>query len=288
MHCPVLLNEFLSFFAERPIKRFVDGTLGAGGHAKALLDSHREIELFIGIDQDPLSLKLAETTLESHREKVKLIAGNFRHLSRLVQEPVDGIFLDIGVSSMQLDIAEKGFSFTKDGPLDMRMDPDLPLTASKIINTFSEKELADIFWLYGEERRSRRAAKAIVEARRKKKILTTFELCEVLKPVLTWGGRDRRHIHPMTLVFQALRIKVNEELEALNEVITAATALLNPGGRLGIITFHSLEDRIVKERFREKNAGITVLTKKPIMPTKEEIAKNSRSRSAKMRFLEKQ
>lgn len=287
MHEPVLLQEFLSFFNNRHIKTFLDGTIGAGGHSKALLEAHSEIELLIGIDQDPLSLSIAEKNLQAHKSRIKLIDGNFRNMKSLVDITFDGIFLDIGVSSMQLDLAEKGFSFMKEGPLDMRMDPDNHLTAALIVNTYSEKKLADLFWQYGEERRSRRAAKAIVEARKKKKIKTTFDLCAILKPVLTWSGRDRKHIHPYTLVFQALRIEVNDELNAIKEACLSGASLLNPRGRFGVISFQSLEDRIVKESFRQLE-DVLILTKKPIVPTKEEEDKNPRSRSAKMRFIERE
>lgn len=285
MHESVMLKEFLSFFHNRQVKFFLDGTIGAGGHSKALLEAHPEIELLIGIDQDPLSLSIAEKNLQEHKSRIRLVHGNFRKMKSLVDTTFDGIFLDIGVSSMQLDIAEKGFSFMKDGPLDMRMDPDNDLTAAKIINTYTEKRLADIFFEYGEERRSRRAAKAICEARKKKKIKTTLELAEVLKPVLTWGGRDRKHIHPLTLVFQALRIEVNDELNAIKDACFRAAELLKPQGRFGVISFQSLEDRIVKESFRQLD-NVTILTKKPLVPTKEEEAQNPRSRSAKMRFIE--
>ena len=190
---------------------------------------------------------------------------------------------------MQLDEGERGFSFNKEGPLDMRMDPDLKLNAAFIVNTFSEKELATLFWEYGEESRSRRAAKAIVEGRKKKKIKTTTDLTEILKPILTWSGRKRKNIHPMTLVFQALRIRVNEELKAISEVIPQGIELLGEGGRFGIISFQSLEDRVVKEEFRnfQRENKILLLTKKPVVPKEEESAENPRARSAKMRFLEK-
>jgi 16S rRNA (cytosine1402-N4)-methyltransferase len=287
-HQPVLKNEFLSFFEGRKITRFIDGTLGAGGHARALLEAHPEIESYIGFDQDEAAILLATENLKSFFPKVTIYHSNFRHLRKYVKESVDGIFFDLGVSSMQLDRAEKGFSFNKDGPLDMRMNQEAPLDAATVINTFPEKELARIFWEYGEESKSRRAAKAIVEARKKKKIKTTLELVEILKPILTWGGRGGKKIHPMTLVFQALRICVNDELNAIKEGIDAAAQLLNPEGRVGIISFQSLEDRIVKEKFKSfPKDEFTILTKKPMVASDVEIKQNPRSRSAKMRFLEK-
>lgn len=288
-HASVLLNEFLSFFEGKKIKTFVDGTLGAAGHSLALLEAHPEIETLFGLDRDQNALSIAEKRLEKFKDKVTLIHGNFRKMKMLVNTPVDGIFLDLGVSSMQLDTGERGFSFNKEGPLDMRMDSDLQLTAADIVNKFSEKKIADIFYEYGEERRSRRAAKAIIEARKKRKIATTTDLVEVLKPVLTWSGRDRKHIHPMTLVFQALRVYVNEELEAIAEGIQGGFELLRISGRFGIISFQSMEDRIVKEAFRTlaKEEKCLLLTKKPLVPKEDEINQNPRSHSAKMRFLEK-
>ena len=205
------------------------------------------------------------------------------------EEKIDGIFLDIGVSSMQLDRPEKGFSLYKEGPLDMRMDASQDLDAARVVNTFSEKELGRIFLELGEEPRWRRAAHAIVEARKKKRFKTTTDLTEALKPVLTWGGRGGKKIHPMTLVFQALRIYVNDELGAIQGVIPEAIDLLAPGGLLGVISFHSLEDRIVKNAFREaaQNKKVRLLTKKPLIADLAEMKRNPRSRSAKMRFVEK-
>ncbi|NGX60649.1 MAG: Ribosomal RNA small subunit methyltransferase H [Chlamydiae bacterium] len=289
-HIPILVEEFLSFFREEAIGTFVDGTVGAGGHAKALLAAHPEMVHFYGIDQDPDALAIAKETLAPFQEKVTLLQGNFRHLDQFVPKPVDGIFLDLGVSSIQLDRPEKGFSFSHDGPLDMRMDPSQRLTAAEVVNTFSEKKLSEIFWEYGEESRSRRAAKAIIEARRKQKIKTTGDLTEALKRTLTWSGRRGKKHHPCTLVFQALRIYVNDELGAVEEGIDKALALLAPRGRMGVLSFHSLEDRIVKQKFRqfaviEKRGEL--LTKKPLVAGCEEQRRNRRSRSAKLRFLSK-
>ncbi|NGX54518.1 MAG: Ribosomal RNA small subunit methyltransferase H [Chlamydiae bacterium] len=287
-HKPVLPEEILSFFEGREMHTFVDGTVGAGGHSKALLEAHPEIEKLVGVDQDPEALAIATETLEPWKEKVVLIQGNFRDLKELVQEfeAIDGILLDVGVSSMQLDQPERGFSFYQEGPLDMRMDPEASLDAATIINTFSERELGKIFRELGEERRWRAATKAIVEARRRKKIKTTQELAQVLKGVLPWRGRK---IHPLTLIFQGLRIRVNEELKVLEEVLPQAVELLQPGGRLCVISFHSLEDRIVKNSFRTMAAEkeVQILTKKPMIATREEIRRNPRSRSAKLRVVER-
>lgn len=288
-HKSILVDSFLSFFAEMKIVRFVDGTLGAGGHAKAILSAHPEIQQFYGFDRDPLALEIARETLKPFEEKISLIHANFADMNRNLSEPVQGIFLDLGVSSMQLDRPEKGFSLYKEGPLDMRMDPTSYPDAETVVNSLSEKELAQIFWEYGEERRSRAAAKAIVEARRKKRIRTTLDLTEALKHVLTWGGRKGKKVHPMTLIFQALRIYVNNELKGLEEALPRAIALLAPAGRMGVITFHSLEDRIVKHLFRQyaSEKQIKILTKKPLIADEKEMRENPRSRSAKLRFIEK-
>lgn len=289
-HEPILVEAFLSFFQHKQLRTFVDCTIGAGGHAQALLTQHPEIERLYGLDQDTLALEIAAETLRPFSDKVTLLQGNFRDLKDLVPEQqVDGMFIDLGVSSMQLDRPEKGFSLYKEGPLDMRMDPSLDLTAEEVINRFSEKALGDIFRDLGEERRWRRAAKALVEARKKKRIKTTTDLTESLKHVLTWGGRKGKKIHPMTLVFQALRIFVNDELGAIERVIPQAIEMLKPGGLLGVISFHSLEDRIVKHAFRQHamEKQVMILTKKPLIADFEEIKRNPRSRSAKMRFVEK-
>lgn len=289
-HEPILVDQFLSFFQEKKIQFFVDGTVGAGGHAKALLTAHPEIERFYGLDQDDLALQIAAETLSPFGDKVRLAQGNFRNMRELVaEERVDGIFLDLGVSSMQLDRPEKGFSFSKEGPLDMRMDPSLERDAAYVVNFFPEKELGRIFQELGEERRWRAAAKAIVEARKKKRLKTTLDLTEALKPVLTWGGRGGKKIHPMTLIFQALRIFVNDELGAIQEAIPKGIEWLSSGGLMGVISFHSLEDRIVKHAFKEaaRIDTVVLLTKKPLIADRIEVRRNPRSRSAKMRFLEK-
>lgn len=289
-HEPILLDTFLTFFEDKVVKTFVDGTVGAGGHAAALLKAHPEIERFYAFDRDEEALAIARQTLAPFQDRVVFIEGNYAEMNQHVMSSVDGIFLDLGVSSMQLDRSEKGFSFNKEGPLDMRMDRSQKLTAAHVVNTFSEKALGEIFRNYGEERRWRRAAHAIVLFRKQKPIKTTLDLVEALKGVLTWGGRGGKKIHPMTLVFQALRIYVNDELKGLEKTLPLAIQLLAPGGRLGVISFHSLEDRIVKHTFQhfarvEKN--VHLLTKKPLEPGPEEMRRNPRSRSAKMRFVEK-
>lgn len=304
-HISVLLNEILSFYEDRPIRFFVDGTLGAGGHSEAILKAHPEIEKLIGIDQDDLSLTTAKKRLEPFGDKVVFIKGNFENLDKYLKtaniKHVDGMLFDLGVSSMQLDIAEKGFSFSKDGPLDMRMNQDSQLTALEIINTWSEKEIGRVLREYGEEKYWRKAASAIVQARDEKSIKTTTELADLLRPLFSW---KKKGVNPLTLIFQGLRIAVNRELEVLEKMIPKALESLGKGGRLSVITFHSLEDRIVKNLFRfeasdkfdtvglggvfkDKIPTIKILTKKPIAPSDDEVKINPRSRSAKLRCVEK-
>ena len=283
-HFPVLLKEFIHFFEDSDMQVFFDGTLGAAGHAVAILEAHPEIEVFIGCDRDKDALDIAAENLKPWMKKVRLIHANFKDIDEILDEMnikfCDGIFLDLGVSSMMLDQPQRGFSFRFDADLDMRMDKRADLSAKDVVNSYSEKELEEIFRLYGEERKSKRAAKQIIEKRRKKKINTTFELLDVLKPVL--GKRHK--IHPATRIFQALRICVNDELGALKEGLAKGTRRLSEDGKIGVISFHSLEDRIVKHAFKEDET-LQVLTKKPIRPSYDE--KNKRARSAKMRFAKK-
>lgn len=302
-HLSVLLEEVVQAFSSVKLQSFVDGTLGAGGHSYEILNEHAEIQKFMGVDQDPDALSIAKERLELWKQKIIFQRGNFSDLRKLLDKngikQVDGILLDLGVSSMQFDRPDRGFSLQKDGPLDMRMDPEESLTAEEIVNTWSEAELGRIFKRYGEEKRWRAAARAIVNAR---PINRTLELVEVLSRVL---GRPRKgKIHPATLVFQALRLAVNKEIERVEEVIPQAIESLRPGGRLAIISFHSLEDRIVKQQFRyladdkessrgiagvfiSKEPTIDLITRKPIVPSDEEIARNPRSRSSKLRVVQK-
>lgn len=305
-HTSVLLKEVLNFFEGRPLRFFVDCTLGAGGHSEAILSSHPEIEKLIGIDQDPSALKIAGQRLAPWKSKIELTQGNFTQFSsvldRLKIHEADGILLDLGVSSMQLDRPEKGFSFMHEGPLDMRMDPDNPLTAGEIVNTWEEAELGKIFREYGEEKQWKAAARTLVNARKTAPIQTTKDLYKILHPVLS--RKAKKNLNPLTLVFQALRICVNSELEVLEEVLPRAIERLNPGGRIAVISFHSLEDRIVKNVFRyeasdkedttglaglfiNKRQTLKLLTKRPIEPQEEEARSNPRSRSARLRVAEK-
>jgi 16S rRNA (cytosine1402-N4)-methyltransferase len=284
-HLPVLKKKVTQTFEKMGLQTFLDGTLGLGGHAALLLQEHPEIQKYVGLDQDPNALMIAQKNLEPWKEKIEIHRVNFQEMGELFSsQSFDGILLDIGVSSLQLDTKDRGFSFQREGPLDMRMDPDQTLTAEEIVNRWSEAELGRIFREWGEEKRWRQAARAIVEARRKKKIRTTLELAELLKPHLK-GGK----IHPATLVFQALRIATNKELEVLESVLPVCFDLLKIGGSLAVISFHSLEDRIVKNAFRDlsKEKKGFLVTKKPLIADREEIRFNPRSRSAKLRVIKR-
>ena len=296
-HISILEQEMASYFSSLHLKVFVDGTIGAGGHAKRILEEHPEIDFFLGLDQDPEALAIAKERLSPWKDKVHLVHSNFAYFDTYLQKhkisSVDGFFFDLGVSSMQLDLDYKGFSFLKEGPLDMRMDPSNPLTAAEVIATRSEKELGRIFQEYGEEPRWKRAAQAIVEERKKKPITTTTQLSNILVNELKTKIRGR--LHPATLVFQALRVYVNQEIEVLEQALTKVVSWLNPEGIVGVISFHSFEDRLVKNLFRDEarktkeghEKRLTLLTKKPLVPTLQEIRMNPRARSAKLRFAQK-
>lgn len=305
-HAPVLKEEILSVFSALSLKCFLDCTLGLGGHARAILEAHPEIKLYIGIDQDTSALEIARKNLEPWKSKIKLLHGNFASLKELLnsseERQFEGTLIDLGVSSMQLDNPERGFSFNKEGPLDMRMDTHNPLTAADIVNTWSEKDLGILFKEYGEEKRWKAAAKAIVDRRRHKSICTTSDLVAILYPILV--STAKKSIHPCTLIFQALRIAVNKELHSLEIVLPLAVEHLVPEGRLAVISFHSLEDREVKHRFRElasnkqhtegirgiflsKPEEVELITTKPIVASLEETQSNPRSRSAKLRVIAK-
>jgi 16S rRNA (cytosine1402-N4)-methyltransferase len=295
-HTPVLLSEVLDGLAPRSGGRYLDGTLGGGGHAAAVLEASAPNGRLLGIDADPAALAAAGTRLAAFGERPTLAHGNFRDIGRLAREQgfeqIDGLLLDLGVSSHQIDTPERGFSFAADAPLDMRLDPTGGATAADLVNDTPESELADLIFRYGEERGSRRVARFIAEARRKRSIETTIELAELVTRAL--GGRHGK-IHPATRTFQALRIAVNRELESLETALPQAVELLAPGGRMAIISFHSLEDRIVKLFFRaesgyggtEQPARLQIITKKPIEASEQEARANPRSRSAKLRVAEK-
>lgn len=283
-HIAVLPKEVLENLISTECKVFVDATVGGAGHALGVLDRNRKLH-FIGIDRDQEALDRAEKTLERYSDRVTLLRGNFRDLKEMLRgigvSSIDGILFDLGISSYQL-AGGRGFSFKDDEELDMRMDTRDVLTAYEIVNSYRPDEIARILYEYGEEWQSRKIAKAIFDRRKKDRIRTARELADIILAVKKKTGK----IHPATKTFQALRIAVNDELASLAGGMDAAVDLLSPGGRIGVITFHSLEDRMVKQRFRSDEA-LTVLTRKAIKPGIEEIRKNPRSRSAKLRVAEK-
>ncbi len=289
-HIPVLPTAVLAGLAPRPGGRYIDGTLGGGGHARAVLDASAPDGELLGIDLDPAALAAAAVRLADVGARFRAVRGNFRdlvaHAASVGWQQVDGILLDVGVSSHQLDTAERGFSFNTDAPLDMRLDPDGETSAADLVNGLAEQDLADLIYRYGEEHASRRIARFLVDARRRAPIETTGALAAVVSHAM--GGR-RGRLHPATRTFQALRIAVNGELESLEHVLPDAIGLLVSGGRLAVIAFHSLEDRIVKQTFRAARVAgeVKILTPKPVEADAAETQDNPRSRSAKLRVIEK-
>jgi len=292
-HIPVLLRQTIDLLALRPGAVVVDGTVGAGGHAKEIAERIGPTGTLICLDQDSNALAEASSRLSTCAAKMHFLHTNFRNipaaLDSLSISNVDAIVLDIGISSMHVESSGRGFTFLRDEPLLMTMEHPIPegtKTAHDIVNSAREEDLADIIFRYGEERFSRRIARAIVLARKQKTIETSNELADIILRAMPRRGKR----HPATRVFQALRIAVNDELGALAEGISGGISRLVPGGRIAVISFHSLEDRIVKNMFRDgKKEGIlTLLTKKPIVPTREEVRENPRSRSAKLRVAERQ
>lgn len=304
-HIPVLANEVIFYLDLRKGERVVDATLGLGGHCGLIAKKVGDKGKIFAFEQDERNLERAKIRLHHFSDFITFFHTNFAHMREALAEKqvdeIDAALFDLGISSIHLDEAGRGFSFRFDGPLDMRMDQRQELTAFEIVNRFSEKAIADIIYQYGEERQSRRIAAAIIQSRKKNSIKTTTELAEIIARVKKF---DRKGIHPATQTFQALRIYVNSELEVLKEGLQAAFDLLNDGGRMAVISFHSLEDRIVKNFFREKAAKCVcgpevmrcecgksvdgeILTKRPITAGEEEKAENPRSRSAKLRVLKK-
>jgi 16S rRNA (cytosine1402-N4)-methyltransferase len=286
-HLPVLLEPALELLAVRPGGFYVDGTVGLGGHASELLRRSAPGGRLLGLDRDAETLERARGRLAAFGARARLVHADWRDLPALLGgDSPQGVLLDLGVSSVQLDTPERGFSFRGDGPLDMRMDRSAGPTAADVVNRMPEDELADVIYRYGEERASRRIARAIVRARQRAHLRTTGELAEVVRGA---AGRPRRRgLDPATLTFQALRIYVNRELEGLGEALGAIARRLAPGGRLVVIAFHSLEDREVKNAFRDLGReGFTVLTRKPVRPPEAEVAANPRARSARLRALER-
>ncbi len=288
-HTPVLLNEAIQSLQLKPGMNVVDCTLGDGGHAEVVLGKIGLKGKLLGIDADVEGLLRAKRFLYKFDKQLIVVRDNFVNLKQILEKnnfgPVGAILMDLGWSSQQFAERERGFSFLKDEPLDMRYETGRGKTATEIINNESEEELEKIFHLYGEERLSREIARAIVETRKKKIIEKTSELAEIIMEV--YGGK-RGAIHPATKVFQALRIAVNDELEVLRQALPQAVDLLVPEGRLAVISFHSLEDRIVKQYFRSiDNKTAKIITKKPLVPSRVEVKNNPRARSAKMRVVEK-
>ncbi len=318
-HTPVLLAEVCQALQPKPGAIVVDGTVGGGGHATELIRRIQPNGHLIGIDSDPVALQAARAGIDALLEQetiqacYTLVHGNFRDIAAIVQDQqcdvVDGILLDIGVSSYQLDTPERGFSFQVDGPLDMRLDPTQGYTAADLVNSLDEQELAHIIYHYGEERHSRRIARAIVERRRHQPIETTGALCDIVVQAIQ--GKPKTHrahadkaprwhgsLHPATRTFQAVRIAVNHELDSLEQALPQAVSVLRLGGRVAVISFHSLEDRIVKQFFRaESGYGMSdsaarpvrlhIMTKKPLVAGEAERQSNPRSRSAKLRVAER-
>ncbi len=307
-HRPVLLDECIESLNIKSDGFYLDGTLGGAGHSLEIVKKLDKGTL-IGIDQDDFALEISGKRLQEAKgnARVVLIKGNFRDMPKLLRQhgidSVDGILLDIGVSSHQLDEAERGFSYQQDAPLDMRMDRTGALDAATIVNTYDEKVIKEIIRDYGEENWAARIASFIVKARNEERISTTGQLVDIIKAAIPAQAR-REGPHPAKRTFQALRIAVNDELEALKEALDGAVGMLKPGGRLSVITFHSLEDRIVKNEFQAREKPCTcppsfpvcvcgkkpelkVLTKKPILPSEEELEQNPRSRSAKLRTAQK-
>ena len=306
-HIPIMVEPVLALLAPERGGIFVDGTLGGGGHAEAVLSRLPADGRLIGIDRDAAAIGAASRRLAPYGSRFTALKGNFFDMPALLSalgiQAVDGILLDLGVSSYQLDTPARGFSYHEDAPLDMRMDTAAPLTASQVVNQYSQEALRGIIRDYGEERYAARIAGAIVKARQQKPIESTLELAQIVKNAIPAANR-REGPHPARRTFQALRIAVNGELDGLDQAIVKAHDLLKPGGRMAVITFHSLEDRIVKKRFRDnenpcicppefpvcmcgrKSKG-TAITRKPIVPGEEELEYNKRSKSSKLRVFER-
>ena len=301
-HIPVLLNEVVESIAPKDGGVYVDGTFGAGGYTRAVLDA-ADCTVY-AIDRDPDAIREGQKLVDAYKGRLHLLHGTFGEMAELVRgegvDFVDGVMLDIGVSSMQIDRAERGFSFQKDGALDMRMSQN-GLSAADVLNTFGEREIADIIYKYGEERFSRRIAAAVVEQRKNAPFKTTLEFADLIRRTVP---HKREDIDPATRSFQALRIYVNDELGQLESGLSAAHNLLKAGGRMAVVSFHSLEDRIVKTFMQEKSgktanpsrympvvekqaATLKTITKKPILPTESETKFNPRARSARLRVAEK-
>lgn len=306
-HRPVLLDECIEGLAVRPDGIYIDGTAGGAGHSSAIAAKLSKSGRLIALDQDETAVKIATERLSVFGERATVVRSNFRELDDVCRllgvGEINGLLLDLGVSSYQLDTAERGFSYQADAPLDMRMDNRNSLSAKEVVNLYSEDRLRQILWQYGEERFSSRIASAIVRARESAPIETTGELVAIIKSAIPAAAREGGH-HPAKRSFQAIRIEVNAELDAIEPAIRSAAARLAVGGRIAVITFHSLEDRIVKQTFADLSSGCTcppdfpvcvcgkkpvlrLVNRKPITASEEELAVNPRARSAKLRIAEK-
>lgn len=307
VHQSVLPEEVLHYLDIKPAGIYVDATVGGAGHALRIAEKLSENGIIIGIDQDQMAILTAKERLQHVKPKVCLIRRNFAYINEILAEQaikaIDGILLDLGVSSPQLDLDERGFSYQADAPLDMRMDQSEPFSAADLVNTASVRELSKILWEYGEERWSKRIAEFIEKYRRVKRIETTSELVGIIKQAVPAAAR-RNGPHPARRTFQAIRIAVNRELDVLQQALEQSLTILKPGGRIVVISFHSLEDRIVKSTFAKWAKGcicpkeilvcqcgqvpkVQIITKKPILPSQQEIDLNPRARSSKLRCAEK-
>lgn len=297
-HIPVMLEACMALMEPKPGGFYADGTLGAGGHSEAILKASAPDGRLLAFDLDPAAIEIARKRLQPFGDRVRIIRDSYVHLGEYAEEnSLDGFIVDLGVSSMQVDNRERGFSFLQDGPLDMRFSPEQTLSAADIVNEWPEEEIARILWQYGEERKSRQIAAMICAERRNTRIETTGQLQSIIRDA---AGRGNDKIHPATRSFQAIRIAVNGELDAVESVLPAAVKALKPGGRLLVISFHSLEDRIVKNYFKTESrdclcppeqpvctcghkASLAELTRHPLTADEAEIQVNPRSRSAKLR-----
>jgi 16S rRNA (cytosine1402-N4)-methyltransferase len=308
-HVPVLYDEVMAGLQVRPGGRHIDGTVGAGGHASGILEASAPDGQLLGLDADPEAIAFAREVLQPYGDRAILQIANFRQLGAVAAsrgfDQADGVLLDLGLSSRQLADPDRGFAFSQSGPLDMRLDPRRGQSAADLVNDLPEADLADLLWRYGEERQSRRIARAIVAAR---PVTTTGQLADLVARSVARStrskGRGQERIHPATRTFQALRIAVNDELDALTRVLPQTLEVLRPGGRLAVISFHSLEDRLVKRFFQREaqdcicppeapfctcqhRAIVEIVTRKPIRPTAEELTQNPRSRSARLRIAQR-
>jgi len=294
LHTPVMLAEVLQYLNLHPGQTIIDGTVGMGGHSLEIVKRIAPGGKLIAIDRDKESLDMAQARLKDFSEQAQFVYGNFSEMDEIVKrlkvDRIDGILLDLGVSTFQLTQADRGFSFTREGPLDMRLDRNSYISAYDLVNNLNEEEISNLLWSFGEERWHNRIARRVVEERQKQPITTTAELSEIVMRAIPPRFRKFHYrIHPATRTFQAVRIAVNRELEVLEQVLAKSIPLLSPGGRICVISFHSLEDRVVKWAFRKAAAEgvLTILTPKPLTPTESEARENPSSRSSKFRAAEK-